>query len=436
MSSQMHLFSFILNSPINHTVGSWASPEDDRIEGLGSVDYWRKLGETLERGRFDAVFFADIPAAYDNYRDSSDDTVRYGVCWPNHDPMIALTLVASATKHLGLVVTKSVSAMHPYDLVRSLSTLDYISGGRVGWNVVTGHLRAEHRAFGLTQMEHDQRYDRAEEYLSICRALWNGIEPDAIVLDKDNAIFADPSKVKRLQHEGTYLSCDAVPPVLPSAQRSPVLFQAGSSSRGQKFAIENAEAIFAVQHTETGMHKFMKDLRELAESEGVSVPKVTFGVQVVLGDTPEKAEQHRREMAEHVSLDGSLARLSGTLGIDFSTQEIDEPLTMQKTQAGQGSFKTKTSDPNLKTLREVAMLNGTSTSMMQIVGTAEHVAAELERLWRETGCFGFNMTPTTSNDSTERFVDQVVPLLQQRGVLRTEYSATTLRGNLLDGDEA
>jgi FMN-dependent oxidoreductase (nitrilotriacetate monooxygenase family) len=436
MSSQMHLFSFILNSPINHTVGSWANPEDGRIEGLQSTDYWRKLGETLERGRFDAVFFADIPAAYDNFRDSSDDTVKYGVCWPNHDPMIALTLIASATKHLGLVVTKSVSAMHPYDLVRSLSTLDYVSGGRVGWNVVTGHLRAEHRAFGLTQMEHDERYDRAEEYLGVCRALWNGIEPDAIVLDRDNAIFADPAKVKRLQHTGTYLSCDAIPPVLPSAQRSPVLFQAGSSSRGQKFAINNAEAIFAVQHTESGMHKFMNDLSELATSEGVPVPKVTFGVQVVLGETPEKAEQHRREMAEHVSLDGSLARLSGTLGIDFSSQELDQPLTMQKTQAGQGSLATKLADRNLKTLREVAMLNGTSTSMMQIVGTPEHVAAELERLWKETGCFGFNMTPTTSNDSMERVVDQVVPILQQRGVLRTDYAHTTLRDNLLEDSKA
>ena len=432
MSKQMHLFSFILNSPINHTVGSWANPEDDRLEGMRSVDYWRNLGQTLERGCFDAVFFADIPAAYDNYRDSSDDTVRYGVCWPNHDPMIALTLVASATKHLGLVVTKSVSAVHPYDLVRSLSTLDYLSGGRVGWNVVTGHLRAEHRALGLEQMEHDARYDRAEEFLEVCSALWDGIEDDALVLDKERVHFADPQKVRRVSHKGKYFTCDAVPAVLPSPQRRPVIFQAGSSARGQRFAIEHAEAVFAVQHTEPLMMKFMEDIARVAEGEGKPTPPVTFGVQVVLGDTTEEAEKHRVEMAKNVTLDGALARLSGTIGIDFSEKNLDEPLQMQKTQAGQGSMASKAADKSLETLRDVAMVNGTSTSMMQIVGTAEHVAAELERLWRTTGCFGFNLTPTTSNDSIERFVDQVVPLLQERGVLRREYEGTTLRENVTE----
>jgi FMN-dependent oxidoreductase (nitrilotriacetate monooxygenase family) len=425
----MHLFSFILHSPMNHTNGSWAHPRDERWAGLASMEYWRKLGQTLEKGCFDAVFFADIPAAYDNYRDSTDDTVKYGVCWPNHDPMIALTLVASATKHLGLVVTKSVSAMHPYDLVRSLSTLDYISGGRVGWNVVTGHLRAEHRAVGLTQMAHDERYDRAEEYLQICRELWSGIAPDAIVLDRDAGILANPSRVQRVEHTGKYLSCHATPVVLPSAQGRPVLFQAGSSNRGQRFAIHNAEAIFAVQHREEGMHKFIRDLRILAETEGVAMPKVTFGIQVVLGDTQEEAEEHRRELLEKVNIDAALARLSGTLGIDFSKHDLDKPLVMQQTQAGQGSMATK-ADPNIKSLREIAMMNGASTSMMQIVGTPQQVASEMDRIWRETGCCGFNITPTTSNESIERFVSQVVPLLQERGVLRSSYQQSTLRGHL------
>jgi FMN-dependent oxidoreductase (nitrilotriacetate monooxygenase family) len=427
----MHLFSFILHSPMNHTAGSWANERDGRVEGLRSMAYWQQLGRTLEKGCFDAVFFADIPAAYDNYKDSAEETIRHGVCWPNHDPMIALTLVASATRNLGLVVTKSVSAMHPYDLVRSLSTLDYLSGGRVGWNIVTGHLRAEHRAVGLTQMEHDERYDRAEEYLAICRALWSGIEDDALTLDKRNGVFADPKKVRRVEFDGKYLHCHATPAVLPSPQRHPVLFQAGSSNRGQKFAIHNAEAIFAVQHREEGMHKFMKDLKALAESEGIPTPKVTFGIQVVLGDTPEQAEAHRQEMLAKVNIDAALARLSGTLGIDFSTQDLEKPLVMQQTNAGRGSMATK-ADPNIKTLREVAMMNGASTSMMQIVGTPEHVASEMERIWRETGCFGFNITPTTSNESIEKFVEKVAPLLQRKGALRKSYEHTTLRGNLAD----
>lgn len=433
MTKQMHLFSFIMHSPINHTVGSWALPDDDRLEGLGSTDYWKRMGETLERGCFDAAFFADIPAAFDQYKDSADDAVRYGVCWPSHDPLVPLAIMAGATKHLGLVMTKSISAISPYYLVRSLSTLDYISGGRVGWNVVTGHVRAEHRAAGLDmQMDHDARYDRADEYLDICRALWSGIEPDAIIADKESGVYADPERVNRVSHHGAYLDIEATPPVLPSAQGHPVLFQAGSSARGQAFAINNAEAIFAVQHRLEGMKKFMADVAELAESEGRPEPRVTFGVQIVLGDTDEQAEELRQQLADNVNLDGALARLSGTLGIDFSQHNLDEPLQMQKTQGGQGSMKTKTDGPGLGTLRDLALFNGTSTSMPQIVGSPETVAAKLEEIWRETGCFGFNITPTTSHKSVEDFVDRVVPVLQTNGVLRTEYADTTLRGNMED----
>ncbi|MDH6291341.1 FMN-dependent oxidoreductase (nitrilotriacetate monooxygenase family) [Rhodococcus opacus] len=432
MSNQMHLFSFIMHSPINHTVGSWALPGDDRLEGLASTDYWKEMGETLERGCFDAAFFADIPAAFDQYRDSADDAIKYGVCWPSHDPLIPLAIMASATKHLGLVMTKSISAISPYYMVRSLSTLDYISGGRVGWNVVTGHVRAEHRAAGLNmQMEHDARYDRADEYLDICRELWNGIEPGAIVADKETGIYADPAQVRRVNHHGEHLDCEATPPVLPSAQGHPVLFQAGSSNRGQTFAVNNAEAIFAVQHKIEGMKKFMADVSALAESEGKPEPRVTFGVQIIVADTDEEAEKLQKELSDNVILDAALARLSGTLGVDFSKHDLDKPMQMQKTQGGQGSMKTKT-DPGLGTLRDLAIFNGTSTSMPQIVGSPETVANKLEEIWRETGCFGFNITPTTSNKSVVDFVDKVVPLLQERGALRKTYAATTLRGNMED----
>ena len=243
----MHLISFLIHSVMNHTVGSWAHPQDRRIEALKSFDEWKKLGQILERGCFDAVFFADVPAVYDQYRNSTDDGVRYGVCWPNHDPMVAVTTMAAATKKLGFVVTKSVSSAHPYEVVRALSTLDYMSGGRVGWNVVTGHLRSEHRAVGLEQMEHDERYDRADEYMKVCHSLWDGIDPSAIIADKESLIFADPAKIKRVAHNGKYIRCNAVPPVLPSKQHRPVLFQAGSTSRGKTFALKNAEVIFAIQ---------------------------------------------------------------------------------------------------------------------------------------------------------------------------------------------
>ena len=430
----MHLISFLINSPMNHTVGTWRQPGDQRLDGLGSMEYWKSVGRTLERGKFDAVFFADVPAAYDHYKDSTDTVVEKGVCWPNHDPLTVLNIIATVTERLGVVCTKSIAATPPYDLVRAMSTLDYVTGGRAGWNVVTGHLRAEHRALGLEQMEHDARYDRADEYLKVVHAFWNGIEPGAVIANRETGQFADPSLVKRVTFEGKYIRTDAVPPVLPSAQGRPVIFQAGSSARGQKFAIENAEIIFAIQPTETGMHKFMDEIRDTAKAAGAADPKVTFGIQVVLGGTEEEAKRHQKELADNVPLDAAMARLSGTLGVDFSKFDPDQPIVAQKTQASQGGMSTMAGEagkPRM-TLREAAMSAGISTTMIQVVGTPEQAASELERLWRETGCTGFNITPTTNNGSMDDFVDQVVPILQARNVFRKEYRYSTLRENLND----
>lgn len=430
----MHLISFLINSPMNHTIGTWRRPDDDRLEGMGSMDYWKDLGRTLERGLFDAVFFADVPAAYDHYKDSTDAVVESGLCWPNHDPLAVLGIIASVTEHLGVVSTKSIASIHPYDLVRSISTLDYITGGRVGWNVVTGHLRAEHRALGLEQMEHDARYDRADEYLKVVHAFWNGIEPGAIIADKKTGRFADASRVHRVDFQGKYIHTSAIPPVLPSAQGRPVIFQAGSSSRGQKFAIENAEVIFAIQPAEDSMQRFMSQINGVAQSIAAPDPKVTFGVQVVLGGTEQEAKAFQKELADAVPFEAAISRLSGTLGVDFSKFDPDQPIVEQKTQASQGGMATMAGEIGKRrlTLREVAMSAGISTNMYQFVGTPEQVADEMERVWRETGCFGFNITPTTNNKSIHDFVDQVVPLLQKKGVFRKEYRHKTLRGNLED----
>jgi FMN-dependent oxidoreductase (nitrilotriacetate monooxygenase family) len=428
----MHIVAFVLNSPINHTVGSWRHPADERIDGLSSVRYWQDMARTLEKGCFDALFFADVSAAYDQYRGGTDDVVRYGVSWPNHDPAIPLAIAASVTEHLGLVVTRSTSAATPYDMVRSLSTLDYVSGGRVGWNIVTGHLRAEHRSHGLVQNAHDDRYDRAQEYLQICHALWDGFEPDAVKFNRETGVFADPTKVHRVDFEGKYLRINAVPPVLPSAQGKPVLFQAGSSSRGQDFAILNSEAVFAVQSTMTGMRGFMGQISDRAAQLERPTPRVTFGVQAILGGTEEEAKANQRALADGVILDAALARLSGMIGIDLSTYDLDRPLEEQKTEASQGGMKTYSgaADKRQLTLREAALLAGQSTGMPQIVGTPEQVAMKLIEMQQETGCFGYNLTPAVNDSSLRDFVEQVVPILQAKGAYRKEYKFRTLRENL------
>ena len=434
-SKHMHLMSFLIHSPMNHTILSWAHPGDERLANLGSLAAWQELARTLEKGRFDAIFFADTPGVFDRYKERVDEAVEYGVCWPAHDPMILLPAMAAATEHLGLALTLSISGTAPYNLVRSLSTLDYLSGGRAGWNVVTGHLRGEHRALGIEQLDHDERYDRADEYLEVCHKLWGGIHPGAILADRASGEFADHTKVDRIDHQGKYFKCRGVAPVLPSAQGRPVIFQAGSSGRGQEFAVKHAEVMFAIQPHLEGMKRYMTQIREAGEAHGRKDPiRVTFGVQPVLGGSEAEAQRSYDELLARVPVEAALARLSGSLGVDFSTFELDKALDEQPTQAGQGMMKAMTAMVGGKrmTLREVARYWGASVGMLPIIGTPEQVADRMETIWNETGCCGFNLTPTVNDSSIRDFVDQVVPLLQRKGVLRRDYADRTLRGNLMD----
>jgi FMN-dependent oxidoreductase (nitrilotriacetate monooxygenase family) len=429
----MHLISFLINSPINHTVLSWADVGDRRIEGLSDIGYWQGLAKTLERGLFDGLFFADTPGVFDRYKDRVDEAVRYGVCWPPHDPVVLLSALASSTERLGLAVTLSVSAIHPYQAVRSLSTLDYLSQGRIGWNIVTGHLRGEHRALGLQQLDHDERYDRAEEYMDLCYAFWNGVREGALLKDRNSGMFADPGKVDVVRHDGRFFSSHTVAPALPSPQGRPVLFQAGSSSRGQQFAVKHADVVFAIQPHIEGMHRFMEQLRKTSDDLKVEPPKVTFGVQPILGGTEAEARKRLEDLIDRIPLDAALSRLSGSLGVDFSQMDLDRPLEELETQASRGLMAAMSAafEGRRFTLREAAIRWGLAVGMPQLVGTPEQVADQLEAIWRETGCHGFNVTPTITPASIEDFVDQVVPILQKRGVYRTEYAGTTFRDNLL-----
>jgi FMN-dependent oxidoreductase (nitrilotriacetate monooxygenase family) len=291
MSKFIHLISFQINSPMNHTVLSWAHPTDNRLKALSDLGLWIDMAKTLERGLFDALFFADTPGVFDRYKDRMDEAIRYGVCWPTMDPITLLGAIAGATERLGLAATVSTGPHHPYSVVRQLSTLDYMSGGRVGWNIVTGHLRGEHRAYGLQELPHDERYDRAEEYMEICYALWDSVGEGAIIADKASGIFADPDKIAKINHQGKYFNCNTVAPALPSPQGRPVLYQAGSSGRGQQFAMKHADVVFAIQPNLPGMKKFMADFHAAAVAEGrTNPPGVTFGIQPIVGGTEEEAK--------------------------------------------------------------------------------------------------------------------------------------------------
>ncbi len=429
---KMHLVSFLINSPINHTVLSWAHEGDNRLEALHSIPLWQELAQTLERGMFDGIFFADTPGVFDRYRDSHEDAVKYGVCWPSLDPVVLLSALASATTHLGLAATMSTGTYHPWSIVRQLGTVDYLSGGRVGWNIVTGHLRGEHRALGLPKYEHDQRYDRADEYMEVCYALWNSVKDGAILADRESGVFADLAKIDFVNHNGEYFSCETVSPVPPSPQGHPVLFQAGSSGRGQQFAVTHADVVFSIQPNLAGMKKFMSDLAETAKGMGKPVPGVSFGIQPIVGGTEEEAKKKMDDLVERMPIEACLTRVSGTMGVDFSGFDIDQPLAEMKTQGSQGlmrAFANVVGDRPL-TMREVAIRWGLAVGKPQLIGSPEQVADQMEHFWRETGCYGYNITPTVMQSSVTDFVDQVVPILQKRGIYRTEYEGTTFRENL------
>jgi len=432
MDKHIHLVSFLIHSPVNHTNMSWAHPDDRRLQMMGDVHLWQDFARTLERGLFDGLFFADTPGILDRHRDSMDDAIRYGVCWPTHDPVVLLSALVAATSHLGLAATVSTGPSHPYGLVRQLSTLDYLSGGRIGWNIVTGHLRGEHRAYGLPILPHDERYERAEEYMQVCYALWDSVGDGAIVADREAGIFADPARVAAVDHDGKYFRCHTAGPTWPSPQRRPVLFQAGTSDRGQLFSIRHADLVFAVQPRLEGMKRFIAEFTATARTQGDRVPAVSFGIQPVLGGTEAEAQRHIDALRERIPIDVALTRLGGTLGVDFSAMELDQPLREMATEASQGLMKAMTSMLGDRpfTLREAAMHYGLSIGIPQLVGTPEQVADRIEEIWRETGCHAFNVTPTINPGSVEDFVDQVVPILQKRGIYRTEYEGRTFRENL------
>ena len=436
MSSKMHLMQMLVSTATTHTLMSWTDPKDGQLDGLQDFAYWQNMARTLERGCFDGVFFADSPATHAVYKGSPVTSVQHGVSWPNHDPMPLVAAMAAATTHLGIGVTLSTTGTTPYLATRRISTLNYLSRGRVGWNIVCGFSAAEQLASGLgAQTPHDERYDQADEFMEICYRLWDSVPNDAILMNKATGQFADPDKITPVDYKGKYLSCKAVGPTLPSKWGRPLRFQAGSSGRGMQFAMKHAEVIFAIQAHLPGMLKTMDQLRTAATTHGYEGElKVILGLQPIVRSTEVEARQRAEELLERIPLEATLARLSGIVGVDLSQLDPDQPLVEMETQASRGLmavFMSGSGDGKTLTLREAADKWALSVGIPQIVGTPEQVAAEIEHIWKATGCYGFNLSPTTNPDSVDDFVDHIVPILQRRGIFRTAYEGESFRDNLM-----
>jgi FMN-dependent oxidoreductase (nitrilotriacetate monooxygenase family) len=322
-------------------------------------------------------------------------------------------------------------------MCRRLSSLDHLSGGRIAWNIVSSYSKSEWDAYGAEMSDRSLRYERLEEYMELCYKLWGSYEPDAIVADKASGIYADPTKIHEVRHEGQFFRCRARHFVAPSPQGRPVLWQAGSSDRGRDFAAKHAEAIFAVLPTVKRMQHYTNDVNNRLDTGFNRAPgsvKLIFGVQTVVGETRAEAQEKHERIKACIPPEGALAWISGHFGLDFSKFDLNEHIQNIEVPGIQGLFESivYARDGAPVTVGEAAMIYAQGMGMPVLVGTAGDIADQLEVYLDEGGADGFMLIATYTPGCFEEFVDLVVPELQRRGRYRTQYRGETLRANLLE----
>lgn len=438
-SKPIILNGFNMNSVghINH--GLWTHPRDIS-EQYNTLEYWQDLARELERGLFDALFIADIVGVYDTYQHSTSLTLRESVQLPVNDPMLVVPAMAAATRHLGFGVTVNLCYEQPYLLARRFSTLDHLTRGRIGWNVVTGYLDSAARAMGQSQqLAHDERYDRADEFMDVLYQLWEGSwDDDAVMRDRARRIFSDPARVRAIRHHGRYFDVEGYHLCEPSPQRTPVLLQAGSSGRGLRFAARHAECVFMAIQDKAQTARLVKQLREEVACAGRQPAdvKILIGLTPIVGRTEREAQEKYREYVRHASPEAALAHLSATAGIDFSQYKRNTPLLAQHKSNGIENIILRLTNGRehytLGNLLDELALGGRYET---VVGTPAQIADAMQSWVSEANVDGFNITRTVVPESFTDFVDLVVPELQVRGLHKTTYKDGTLRHKLFgDGD--
>jgi FMN-dependent oxidoreductase (nitrilotriacetate monooxygenase family) len=425
---QILLNAFNMNcvGHINH--GLWTHPRDNSSQ-YKTLAYWTELAQLLERGLFDGLFIADIVGVYDIYQDSVDVTLKESIQLPVNDPLLLVSAMAAVTRHLGFGLTANLTYEAPYLFARRLSTLDHLSGGRVGWNIVTGYLDSAAKAMGLTeQVEHDRRYDQADEYLEVLYKLWEGSwEDDAVVQDRERRIYAQPEKVHKVQHEGEFYRVEGYHLCEPSPQRTPLLFQAGSSTRGLQFAGQHAECVFISGQNKPATRAQVDKVRNAAIAAGRDgqAVKVFMGLTVIVAATQAQAWAKHAEYLSYASAEAGVAHFAASTAIDFARYELDEPIEYVKGNAIESA--TKTLQNNDWTRRKLLDQHALGGRYITLVGDPEQVADALEAWIAETGLDGFNLTRTVTPESYADFIDLVIPVLQARGSYKTAYAQGTLR---------
>jgi FMN-dependent oxidoreductase (nitrilotriacetate monooxygenase family) len=424
---QIHLNAFDMACVGHIQQGMWTHPRDRSAE-YDTLGAWTRLAQTLERGLIDGLFLADVLGVYDVYGGTPDAALRHAVQVPLLDPMMLVPAMAAVTQHLGFGVTVNLAYEQPFTFARRMATLDQLTGGRIGWNIVTGYLDSAARAMGFTsQMAHDDRYDLADEFMAAVYALWEGSWADDAV-QRQPGQFTNPAHVRRVQHTGAQYHFDAMALVAPTPQRTPVLYQAGSSDRGRVFAGQHAECVFVNGGNKSAVARLVADLRARAAPRPI---RVFVGATPVIARTTAEAQLLLAEYRAHSSTEGALAHASASLGIDFARYDWDEPVDASPTEAIRSNVESMTKQLGAGwTKRMLADRFILGSRQPPIVGSPAEIADELQAWVAETDVDGFNLSRTVAPECWEAVVDLLVPELQNRGVYKTAYAPGTYREKL------
>ncbi|OLP62026.1 5,10-methylene tetrahydromethanopterin reductase [Xaviernesmea oryzae] len=433
MTKQIRFNAFEMNCVGHQSPGLWAHPKDQSWR-YKDVRYWSELAQTLERGIFDSIFIADVIGYYDVYQGGMEHAFRQAAQIPVNDPLQLAVPITFNTKHIGVGITASTSFEHPYTFARRLATADHLTDGRVAWNIVTSYLQSGAQNVGETGLrQHDDRYAVAEEYVEVLYKLLEGSwEKGAVLRDKARRIFVDPDKVHAIAHSGRYYQVPGYHLSEPSPQRTPLLFQAGQSEAGRRFAARNAECVFVGALTKPALKAYVDDIRARAAAHGRDPAKLLVYtlLTVIVDETDEKAQAKFEELSSYGSYDGALVLMSGWSGVDLGRYKPGDAVRAVAGAELRSLIDRFEESGRSWTIEELARWGAIGGSGPVIVGSAQTVADILEDWVDETGVDGFNLCYAIEPGTFEDVVDLLVPELQRRGRYPTAYREGTLREKL------
>jgi FMN-dependent oxidoreductase (nitrilotriacetate monooxygenase family) len=428
---QLKLGAFLMNT--GHHAAAWRHPDAWAESGL-EFSHYKQLAQIAERAKFDLVFLADGVAVR---RDQNIEALSRSGQIVHFEPLTLLSALSAVTEHVGLVATASTTYNEPYHIARKFASLDYLSGGRAGWNVVTSASEAEAHNFNREKhMEHALRYERAREFLQVVTGLWDSWDDDAFIRDKESGVYVDPEKIHVLGHKGKHFSVQGPLNVARPVQGYPVIIQAGASDDGRDFAASTAEVIFTAQPTLEEAQAFYASIKGSLSKYGRTPDQVKImpGIFPVIGKTEAEAKEKYDQLQDLIHPKVGLALLSGLVGgFDLSSYPLDGPLpdlpetNLQKSRL---QLVTDLARRDNLTIRQLYQAVAGARGHRTIWGTPEYIADQLEEWFVKDAADGFNIMPPYLPDGLNDFVEYVVPILRQRGLFRSEYEGRTLRENL------